>query len=207
MLHKHSARALRLFANAERWFLRSRAALLDEIPCRVGCSRCCIGPFAITLLDAVELRRGMAELDAGTRRDIQRKAKEQISAIEREFPQLIQSPYLDGWTDDQLDGLADRFADLPCPALASDGICHLYQYRPMTCRTMGLPVDEQGFVQGACEVQTAVPIVRLPRALREQEDRLVEQEATEIALLRRSAQTAGEEMLLPYGLLPEQTTS
>ncbi|MER3422078.1 MAG: hypothetical protein C4293_01420 [Nitrospiraceae bacterium] len=194
-----------LFADAEHWFQRGRVALLGEIPCRPGCNRCCIGPFTITILDAAELQRGMANLNAGTRHDIREKAKEPISIIEREFPQLVQSSYLDEWPDHQLDRLMDLFADLPCPALASDGTCHLYQYRPVTCRTMGLPEEAEGIVQSACEVQTAVPIIRLSRALREQEDRLAEQEATEIASFRQSAQTTGEEMLLPYGFFPERT--
>src|SRR5437763_16824373 len=32
--------------------------------CRPGCAECCIGPFAITQLDAARLRRGLADIDA-----------------------------------------------------------------------------------------------------------------------------------------------
>ena len=35
--------------------------------CRPGCCECCIGPFAITQLDAKRLRTGLAELEAMAR--------------------------------------------------------------------------------------------------------------------------------------------
>jgi hypothetical protein len=36
----------------------------------------------------------------------------------------------------------------------------VYEFRPITCRTMGVPVESDGMVHGACNVQTAVPIIR-----------------------------------------------
>lgn len=185
--------------NAERWFDRARAALLDELPCRRGCCRCCIGPFPITARDVDDLRRGLAALAPDQRQAIETRAREQVAAMEAAFPRLKTSPFLDEWRDEDQDVLVARFADRPCPALDADGQCRVYAFRPVTCRMMGIPVETGGLVQGACAVQTAIPIVRLPRALREEEDRLAEQEAAALAAMPGP----GEDVLITYGFLPD----
>jgi Fe-S-cluster containining protein len=191
-----------LFIQADRWFDRSRAALLNELPCRQGCCRCCIGPFAITLLDVAELQRGLASLDRESRQDIVQQAEQQARLMESAYVGLQKSAFIDDWDDEDVDALVSQFADLPCPALSEDGRCRVYESRPMTCRMMGIPVSEaEGQTHGACEVQTAVPIRPLSRSLREEVDRLAEKEAAAIEEIsrRRPEET---EMLLPYGFLP-----
>jgi Fe-S-cluster containining protein len=193
-----------LHDKASRWFDRAHAAVLGALPCRRGCSRCCIGPFAITILDVAELRKGLASLAPSVARDIVARARSQAATIQASYPRLGASPYLDGWSDSEQDQLAEQFADLPCPALGADGSCRVYAFRPVTCRAMGIPVEEDGFVEGACEVQTAVPIVRVPEALREEEDHLVEQEASELDALRYATRVAGDEVLITFGFLTDR---
>jgi Fe-S-cluster containining protein len=185
---------------AEHWFTRTRA-LLGDLPCRRGCFRCCIGPFAITILDRAALQCGLASLDEQVRRDIEEKADRQRSAMERAFPRLAELSFVDDWADEDINRLVEQFADVPCPALGSDGACRVYAFRPITCRTMGIPVETGGVVEGACEVQTAVPLIRPSSLLRHEEQTLANQEAADIAALRRKRPMNGEEMLLPYGFL------
>jgi hypothetical protein len=83
-------------------------------------------------------------------------------------------------------------------------VCALYEYRPLTCRSMGIPIEDEGMVTGACEVQTFVPIVRLSAALRAEEDVLSQQEAQTLDAYNFIAGTDGEELLLPYGFLHEE---
>jgi Fe-S-cluster containining protein len=189
-----------LHDRASDWFGRAHAALLGAVPCRRGCSRCCIGPFAITVLDAKMLRRGLDGLTAETRDDIEARARNQIAAAARAFPRLARSPLLDDWSDAEQDALATAFAAFPCPALDADGSCRVYDARPVTCRTMGIPIESGGTVEGACEVQTAVPVVRLSAVFREQEESLAEQEALDL----QNAKGDGEEILIAYGFLPER---
>lgn len=191
-----------LFQQADQWFARAGAALLNALPCGRGCCKCCIGPFPLTILDVQELKRGLALLAPEQRQAIEQRARQQLDAIEDRYPQLATSPYLDGWDDRVVDDLSAQFAELPCPALQGDGSCGVYANRPMTCRTMGIPTEEQGLVQGACEVQAAVPLIRLSRALREEEDRLAEKEAAAIDSVRAQMGRQGEEVLLQYGFLP-----
>lgn len=194
----------RLPVLATRWFERARAALLGELPCRKGCYQCCIGPFAVTVLDIAELQRGLSEMDPARRATIQILARRHVAAIEARYPRLAESPWLDDWSDAEIDRLAAEFAELPCPALQPDGGCGVYSFRPVTCRMMGIPVEEEGTVHGACAVQTFVPLIRLSRSLRQEEEFLARQEAHELDHLRRDRRITGEEVLLPYGFLPER---
>lgn len=195
----------RLMARCDQWFERARASVLGNLPCRRGCSRCCLGPFAITSLDVAVLQRGMDSLVPSVRLAIASTARSQVTAFEAAFPRLKDDSVLDRWSDREVDRLVERFRDLPCPALAEDGSCRVYAFRPVTCRMMGIPVESDGLVAGACEVQTAVPVQRVPLVLRQEEQRLAEQERAELEACLGSPSEEGEEVLLPYGFLPDRS--
>jgi Fe-S-cluster containining protein len=149
------------------------------VPCRLGCTSCCIGPFPITLLDVQTLQQGLAGLPPDHRRHIEQRAIEQTSAMEAAFPQLTQTDLLDKWTDRDIDRLATAFHHHPCPALETDGRCAIYQHRPLVCRSMGIPT----------------------------EDRLAQEEASALEALRQHTGTAGEEVFLPYGFLQRENVA
>lgn len=186
-----------------RWFERASAALLGQVPCQAGCCRCCIGPFPITILDRQDIQRGLRQLSDRQRHAIQETARAQTAAMEAAFPPLSASPFLDHWPDPLVEQLVEQFADLPCPALDADGHCAIYAVRPLTCRSMGIPPEENGTVEGACDLQTSVPIVRLSPALRQEEAQLAGEEAEQLAALQHVESAEGEELLLPYAFLPE----
>jgi len=192
---------LPLFQQASYWFRRAQASLLDALPCTQGCCQCCIGIFPITQLDVLELHRGLSQLPSDNRTAIVRRAREQIAALELAYPDLRSTPNLDEWEDSRIDVIVERFADLPCPALAIDGRCSVYAFRPITCRTMGVPVESDGMVHGACTRQTAVPIIRPSPSVRTELDRLAEDEAVALSILRQAQPEAGDERLLPYGFV------
>src|SRR5438046_7875376 len=57
--------------------------------CRLGCTQCCIGPFAISQLDALRLRRGLAELEASDPDRavrVRKRARQSVGRISRDFP-------------------------------------------------------------------------------------------------------------------------
>ena len=186
-----------------RWFERATSALLEQLPCRQGCCHCCIGTFPVTILDQQQLQAGLARLTDTQRQTIQQTAQDQVAAIEARFPSLSPSPMLDNWPDRLTEHLAEVFKDLPCPALSSGGNCAVYAFRPLICRSMGIPQDQNGCVEGACEIQTATPIIRLSPPLREEEDRLAGEESRQLTALRLKQQSQGEELLLPYAFLSQ----
>lgn len=200
--HERSLPALA--RKTDDWFKRANASLLNQVPCHAGCSHCCIGPFPINHLDISLLQEGLTRLSADERKGIEQRAAEQVSAFEAAYPRLRQTRYLDDWKDEDIDRLVSDFQQHPCPALGEDGLCELYAYRPIACRSMGIPIEEKGVVTGACEVQTFVPIIRLSGALRAEEDVLSKQEAQTLDAYNSLTGNECEELLLPYGFLHQE---
>jgi Fe-S-cluster containining protein len=191
-----------LFDKTARWFERAHAALLNDLPCRQGCFHCCIGLFPITLLDQQELQRGLLSLPEAQRRSIEEAAALQVKMIEESAPKLARNRFIDHWPDSDIDSVVECYRALPCPALTSEGSCGLYAFRPLACRSMGIPLEAEGTVQGACAVQTSVPLIRLSRSLRQEEDHLAEEETRQLMHLRHQLRATGEELFMPYGFLP-----
>lgn len=192
-----------LFETTTDWFARATAALLDSLPCRRGCHHCCIGVFPVTILDQEKLQRGLALLPQEQRHAIQQKAGEQAERISSIFQGLADNRFLDEWPDQEIDRVVELFSDLPCPALQADGSCGVYQSRPLTCRSMGIPFEADGLVHGACSVQTFVPLIRLSASLRGEEEALARAEAMALEDTRKKINALGEEILLPFAFLPE----
>jgi Fe-S-cluster containining protein len=115
----------------------------EWLVCRKGCTQCCHGPFAISQLDAMRLRHGLAELEATDPRraaQIRKRAQQSMKNLSGNFPGDPQTGILN--EDEEAE---ERFADFandePCPALdPTTGACDLYAARPMTCRVFGPPV-------------------------------------------------------------------
>jgi Fe-S-cluster containining protein len=139
------------------------------------------------------------------RHAIEDTAALQVRMIEESAPTLTRNRFIDDWPDPDIDCLVERYRALPCPALDSDGSCTLYAFRPLVCRSMGIPPETEGAVQGACAVQTSVPLIRLSRSLRQEEDRLAEEETRQLMDLRRWKGATGEELFMPYACLADAT--
>ena len=135
---------------------RTRAG--DAAVCRAGCFGCCLGPFPITLHDALRLQRGLAELaerDSGRAARVQLRAREAMEDLRDGFPGDWPSGLLDvERADEEL--FSSRFQMVPCPALDLEtGACELYDYRPVACRTYGLAVRIDGVSLTPCRLNYA----------------------------------------------------
>jgi len=109
------------------------------IACRIGCHECCLGPFSITQLDGLRLRAGLSELQTREPERAARvlsRARAVVERLRSEFPQNPVETVL---------ALEEAPDDEPCPALDPEtGACELYAARPITCRTFGPAVRQQG---------------------------------------------------------------
>jgi len=126
----------------------------DWLVCRPGCTQCCIGVFAITQLDAVRLRQGLAELQLADPERAARvlgRARQSVLHLRDEFPGDPATGILD--ESPEAEYRFEIFAnDEPCPVLDPiTGLCDLYSTRPITCRTFGPPVRTEGGL-GVCEL-------------------------------------------------------
>ncbi len=126
------------------------------LACRLGCTQCCHGAFAINTLDAERLRAGMAALrqsEPALATEIERRAQAWIAEHGPLFPGNRQTGIL-GNSDADLQRF-EHFADeAACPALdPATGRCDIYAWRPMTCRVFGPPVRMgEGEALGCCEL-------------------------------------------------------
>jgi len=121
------------------------------LACRLGCTQCCIGPFAITQLDVLRLRSGLAALEAldpARAAAVRARAAAYVEKIAPVYPGDPGTGELFGEQD-----LPDSTDELPCPALdPATGACDLYDARPITCRSFG-PATKIGDGRlAACEL-------------------------------------------------------
>ena len=119
----------------------------EFLVCRVGCTQCCYGAFAINALDAARLREGMKELwanDAKLAAKIETRARKWLGEYGASFPGDRATGALGKSAEDEA-RFADFANDALCPALdESTGRCDVYAWRPMTCRVFGPPVQTEG---------------------------------------------------------------
>jgi Fe-S-cluster containining protein len=131
----------------------------DQLACRVGCTQCCYGAFAINALDAARLREGMSSLRATNpafAAEIERRARVWLTKYASDFPGDPQTGVLGTSNADQV-CFEDFVNEAACPALdPASGRCDVYAWRPMTCRVFGPPVrsvsDNGAEGLGHCEL-------------------------------------------------------
>ncbi|MGC8915576.1 MAG: YkgJ family cysteine cluster protein [Thermoanaerobaculum sp.] len=113
-----------------------------HLTCRLGCTECCKGVFEISGLDAWRLRRGLAQLaarDPEKAREVADRAREQWALLAPHFPGDPHTGNL-GHDDLATHAFGERFSHVPCPVLdPATGACLLYETRPLSCRSFGLP--------------------------------------------------------------------
>jgi Fe-S-cluster containining protein len=121
------------------------------LKCRLGCTQCCIGVFAISQLDELRLRAGLSDLE---RRDperaasVRKRADESWNRLRISFPGDVMT----GRIDEENPDFVEFANEEPCPALdPATGACDLYAARPMTCRVFGPPVRTEDGI-GVCEL-------------------------------------------------------
>jgi Fe-S-cluster containining protein len=124
----------------------------DWLVCRVGCTQCCVGVFAISQLDALRLRHGLAELERThpqRAQALRKRARESVARLASSFPGNSETGILD---EASLERFEEFGNDEVCPVLSPEtGECELYASRPMTCRVFGPPIRSEGGL-GVCEL-------------------------------------------------------
>lgn len=139
--------------------LAGAAARAGEwLACRIGCTQCCLGAFAINALDAARLRAGMATLrqtDPELAAEVELRARGWTEEHGAEFPGDLATGRL-GDTEAERERFEEFANEAACPALdPATGRCDVYAWRPMTCRVFGPPVrmeGEGGGGLGHCEL-------------------------------------------------------
>ena len=113
------------------------------LACRIGCTQCCHGAFAINELDALRLDAGMAVLrdsEPQLAAEIEGRARAWIVEHGAAFPGDAGTGRL-GDSERERARFEEFANEAACPALdPATGRCDVYAWRPMTCRVFGPPV-------------------------------------------------------------------
>jgi Fe-S-cluster containining protein len=121
------------------------------LACRLGCTQCCYGAFAISELDVLRLGAGMAALRAekpSLAAEVERRARAWIEAHGPGFPGDVETGRL-GNSDADLTRFEQYADEAACPALdPATGRCDVYEWRPMTCRVFGPPIRMNAELDG-----------------------------------------------------------
>jgi Fe-S-cluster containining protein len=128
----------------------------EWLVCRLGCTQCCYGAFAINALDAGRLKAGMEALRSAQpalATEIGRRARAWIEKHGAEFPGDLSTGVV-GETEADHERFEEFANEAACPALdQATGRCDVYAWRPMTCRVFGPPVRMgDGDALGHCEL-------------------------------------------------------
>jgi len=126
------------------------------LACRIGCTQCCHGVFAINALDAARLRQGMDVMrrkDPALATEVERRTRAWMREYGPAFPGDHETGIL-GTTPADCTKFEEFAGDAACPALdPATGRCDVYAWRPMTCRVFGPPVRVgEGDAFGCCEL-------------------------------------------------------
>ncbi len=151
------------------------------LACRPGCHQCCVGVFAISQLDAEQLREGLAQAEPHAAQRIRTRAAASRARLLAAFPGDPSTGLL--FTEpEHEEAFADFANDEPCPVLDPEtGTCDLYPSRPVQCRTFGPPVRDEDDHLTVCELcfvdAPAEEVARcgMDQSWRSQEQSLIEQ--------------------------------
>src|SRR5437867_1675494 len=119
---------------ADAFFRSVMQSQPQNLQCGRGCSLCCYGLFEIGAADIPLLAEGLSQLHPMRRRKIVRRAAEIVA--QSRHPNLREATPL------EKDEFFSRTASVACPNLNASGECMVYEYRPLICRTFGLPLRQ-----------------------------------------------------------------
>jgi Fe-S-cluster containining protein len=198
-------RLKKLFRGADAaWDERGRATRPGELSCRAGCFGCCLGPFEISLVEAVLARLGVERLAPEEQTVIRDRAEELVRTSKTLFPGDAESGLLDPErTEAADDAYFASVANVACPMLElPSGRCRIYEERPITCRTYGLAWVRQGeLVYPACSLNFVGEKEARQRETAIDLDRLLSGDQEMAELARRAGLPAGAETTLAHAVV------
>ncbi len=99
--------------------------------CGPGCSDCCHQLFQITEIEAAEVSAGVRKLPEAQRSELEDRSRDYL----RQRQELVAA----NGEPEAWGSLPPPGARLACPAL-DDGVCSIYDHRPLICRRFGMPI-------------------------------------------------------------------
>ena len=187
-----------IIGESDQVFNAVRAKYSENVRCEKGCSDCCHALFDLTLVEALFLNTVFgARFTGKDRTRILKRADEadrQVHRLKRDAFRAVK----DGQNAQEI-LLEMAKVRVRCPLLDDDGLCEMYDARPVTCRIYGVPTAIGGEAhtcgKSAFEKGKAYPTVYLDRI----QDRLYALSHELASSLNTSFKGLGE-VLVPVSL-------
>lgn len=114
-----------------------------EVACAKRCSDCCHAVFDLSLVEAMYLNKKFNESFSGKdRSEILDRADESERLMYKAKRKAYKASQEGRDTYEVLKDMGKL--RIRCPLLSDDDLCLLYEYRPVTCRLYGLPLNIGG---------------------------------------------------------------
>ena len=128
---------------ADQVFARIQQTYPDCVKCHTGCADCCHALFDLTLIEALYINHHVNK-----KYPIGKKALliEKCNIADRKIYKLKKAAYKDFKSKINETEILMKMATerVRCPLLNDQNMCALYEYRPITCRTYGIPTSIGG---------------------------------------------------------------
>lgn len=148
-----------LLERLDAWFAEVSARRPGVIPCKRGCSACCLGPFDISAADMALLEEAFRALPKKAREEVVARAREQMREVGLLEPEWEAPHDIASIGERRFDAVCSALAKAPCPLLDAKGACRVYKDRPLACRMMGLPMraGRGRVIKNACPIRRQFP--------------------------------------------------
>lgn len=115
----------------------------DGVKCKKGCSDCCHALFDLTLVEALYLNHKFNEKYSGMERS---KIMERADSADRKIHKIKRDAYKASQSGKTASEILKEIslARVRCPLLGESDLCDLYDFRPLTCRIYGAPMNIGG---------------------------------------------------------------
>jgi Fe-S-cluster containining protein len=135
----------KILERADQHFASVMEAQPQNLQCGAGCSLCCYGLFEIGSGDVPVIAEGLERMNPSRRRKVVRRAREIVESSAH--------PNLRECSPEEKEAFFERTQATPCANLDENGLCMMYEHRPLVCRTFGLPLREgRKYVGDVCEL-------------------------------------------------------
>ena len=125
------------------------------VKCHQGCSDCCSAVFDLSLVEAMHINLKFAKaFPFGSQRSelLAKAAKfdRDIAILKRGYFHSVKERAEGATTEEEARSIAESVMEqaardrVPCPLLGDDGSCLMYEFRPITCRIYGIPLNIEG---------------------------------------------------------------
>lgn len=167
-----------------------------QVKCDQGCTDCCFALFDLSLVEALYLNQKFSELDHDLKNLIlieSDKADRKIHKVKKELYKAHQN----GAGEQEILDKASR-VKVRCPLL-KDNKCALYEYRPITCRLYGIPMDV-GNMTATCSKSGFEPGEKYPGVHMSRIQEKLAAMSQELAAALNSRYTELHAMLVPVSM-------